>query len=64
MSLNWVSEPCEACTTCNGCGEKWCREDEVSPGESDGLCVSCYETDDDIAEGKLRARDYEAWADL
>lgn len=57
---------CEACVTCLGCGRKWCRENETSPGEPD-LCVDCYETEDsmeDIAEAKLRARDYEAWADL
>ena len=37
-------EPC--CSTCLGCGLTYCREVEVSPGEVDGICPSCYETED------------------
>jgi len=44
--LSWFEEPCEACTICLGCGAKWCRDEQVSPGEGDGLCVSCWETED------------------
>lgn len=36
---------CEACVTCAGCEERWCREQEVSPGEADGICPSCWDAD-------------------
>lgn len=58
-------DPCDDCgATCVGCGRTWCRAETTSPGEASDLCTDCYETEDDIEEGKLRARDYEAWAAL
>jgi hypothetical protein len=37
---------CEACAVCVGCGLRWCRDENVSPGEADGICRDCYETED------------------
>jgi hypothetical protein len=40
---------CEACTACLGCGRAWCRDERPSPGEAEGICDDCYETEDDLA---------------
>lgn len=40
---------CEDCTYCKGCGRKWCRAEEVSPGEQDGICRECWATEDGAA---------------
>lgn len=39
-------DTCDDCTTCRGCGRRWCRAEETSPGEASDLCVSCWETED------------------
>jgi hypothetical protein len=39
-------DPCDDCTRCLGCGARWCRAEVVSPGEADGICLDCYETED------------------
>lgn len=38
-------EPCDY--TCNACGLTTCRDDRPSPGEVDGICASCWETEAD-----------------
>ena len=40
------ADTCDDCGPCSGCGRHWCPREETSPGEADGLCVTCYETDD------------------
>lgn len=40
-------DECEACDRCVGCSRRVCFREEVSPGEVDGLCLTCWETDDD-----------------
>jgi hypothetical protein len=37
---------CDDCTTCIGCGLRWCRANDVSPGEAERLCVDCFEMED------------------
>ena len=39
-------DTCDDCGHCLGCGRRWCPNEEVSPGESSGLCVTCYEIED------------------
>ncbi len=35
-------DPADGCgTSCRDCGRSWCRAEEASPGEADGLCVDC-----------------------
>ena len=44
--LNWFGDNCPACTRCVACDNPWCRDDTVSPGEGDGICTDCFETED------------------
>jgi hypothetical protein len=55
-----MSDDC--CYTCVGCGLTTCRGGAPSPGEVDGVCASCFAAD--LEDDRLRARDYEAWANL
>lgn len=41
---------CDACRLCLGCSVTFCRDNEVSPGEGDGICTACFETEDDGPE--------------
>lgn len=38
-----MTYPDECCTTCIDCGERWCRDADVSPGEAIGICPNCYD---------------------
>lgn len=52
----------DCCYRCEGCDGIKCRDNEPSPGEQGDLCASCWEAG--VEEGRLRGRDYDAWAAL
>ena len=36
----------DCCVTCLGCGHVYCRDTDISPGEADGICPTCWEQED------------------
>lgn len=34
--------PCDDCTRCIHCERRWCRAENVSPGEAIDLCLDCW----------------------
>lgn len=52
----------ECCYRCRACSETFCTQVHDSPGEADGLCVACWETEDDRThDDLLNAHDSAGW---
>ena len=43
--LNWLDPDDRRALICAGCARTWRPDEDVSPGEADGICRDCYETE-------------------
>jgi len=43
----------ECCRRCQACERVWCCDNDVSPGEDQGICRDCFDVEDTRTEADL-----------